>query len=68
MTASAPTRQQAATAREKLIVALDFATIREAEAFVAKLGDSVNFYKIGLELAYAQQAHRLRFSHQFRRY
>lgn len=41
-----------AAAREKLIVALDFATIREAEALVATLGDSAGFYKIGLELAY----------------
>ncbi len=52
MTASAPSQQQAATAREKLIVALDFATPREAEALVTTLGDSVSFYKIGLELAY----------------
>ena len=42
-----PTQQQAATAREKLIVALDFATSREAEALVTTLGDSVSFYKIG---------------------
>ena len=52
MSAAAPTLQQAATAREKLIVALDFATPREAEALVTTLGDSVSFYKIGLELAY----------------
>jgi orotidine-5'-phosphate decarboxylase len=51
MTAAAPTEQQAATARERLIVALDFATIWEAEALVTTLGDSVSFYKIGLELA-----------------
>ncbi len=50
MSAAAPTQQQAATAREKLIVALDFATSREAEALVTTLGDSVSFYKIGLEL------------------
>jgi orotidine-5'-phosphate decarboxylase len=52
MSPAAPTQQQAATAREKLIVALDFATPREAEALVTTLGDSVTFYKIGLELAY----------------
>jgi orotidine-5'-phosphate decarboxylase len=51
MNADALTQQKAATAREKLIVALDFATIQEAEALVATLGDSVSFYKIGLELA-----------------
>jgi orotidine-5'-phosphate decarboxylase len=50
MTAAAPTQQQAATAREKLIVVLDFATPREAEGLVTMLGDSVHFYKIGLEL------------------
>jgi orotidine-5'-phosphate decarboxylase len=44
--------QKMATAREKLIVALDFATPREAEALVTGLGDTVSFYKIGLELAY----------------
>ncbi|MDQ6704253.1 MAG: orotidine-5'-phosphate decarboxylase [Pseudomonadota bacterium] len=50
MNADALTQQKAA-AREKLIVALDFATPREAEALVTMLGDSVSFYKIGLELA-----------------
>lgn len=50
MSAAVPIPQNAA-AREKLIVALDFATIREAEALVTTLGDSVGFYKIGLELA-----------------
>jgi orotidine-5'-phosphate decarboxylase len=44
--------QKMAAAREKLIVALDFATPREAEALVTGLGDTVSFYKIGLELAY----------------
>jgi orotidine-5'-phosphate decarboxylase len=52
MTAAAHTQQQAAAAREKLIVALDFATPREAETLVTTLGDSVSFYKIGLELTY----------------
>jgi len=40
------------TAREKLIIALDFETPREAEALVSALGDGVSFYKIGLELAF----------------
>jgi orotidine-5'-phosphate decarboxylase len=52
MSAAVPTQQQAATARERLIVALDFATPRDAEALVTTLGDSVSFYKIGLEFAY----------------
>ena len=49
MNADAHTQQKAA-ARERLIVALDFATILEAQALVSALGDSVGFYKIGLEL------------------
>lgn len=40
-------------AREKLIVALDFDTIEEAEHFVDVLGDEVTFYKIGLCLQLA---------------
>ena len=38
--------------REKLIVALDLPTPEAAAAMVATLGDTVAFYKIGLELAY----------------
>jgi orotidine-5'-phosphate decarboxylase len=38
-------------ARDRLIVALDVSTPEEARALVAKLGDAVGFYKIGLELA-----------------
>ena len=37
--------------RERLIVALDVPTASEARAMVEKLGDSVAFYKIGLELS-----------------
>ncbi|MBO0733458.1 MAG: orotidine-5'-phosphate decarboxylase [Methylocapsa sp.] len=40
-------------AREKLIVALDFSTISEAERMVERLGDEVNFYKVGLGLQLA---------------
>ena len=36
--------------RERLIVALDVPTIAEAKALAESLGDSVRFYKIGLEL------------------
>lgn len=39
--------------RDRLIVALDLPTVAEAEAMVARLGDHVTFYKIGLELTYA---------------
>jgi orotidine-5'-phosphate decarboxylase len=38
--------------RDRLIVALDVATPEAAADLVARLGDSVSFYKIGLELAY----------------
>jgi orotidine-5'-phosphate decarboxylase len=40
-------------ARNRLIVALDVPTVAEAEAMVARLGDSVTFFKVGLELIYA---------------
>lgn len=36
----------------RVIVALDLPTIREAEAMIERLGPSVTFYKIGMELAY----------------
>lgn len=35
---------------EKLIVALDFSTSQEAENMITLLGDTVSFYKVGLEL------------------
>jgi orotidine-5'-phosphate decarboxylase len=35
---------------ERLIVALDLPTAKEARALVERLGDSVRFYKVGLEL------------------
>jgi orotidine-5'-phosphate decarboxylase len=37
-------------ARERLIFALDVATADEARSWIARLGDSVAFYKIGMEL------------------
>lgn len=39
--------------RDRLIVALDLSSIEAAEALIARLGDSVSFYKIGYQLAYA---------------
>jgi orotidine-5'-phosphate decarboxylase len=41
------------TARDRLIVALDFPEVEAAEALVQRLGASVAFYKIGLELVMA---------------
>ncbi len=38
------------SARDRLIVALDMPTVREASELVGALGESVTFYKIGLEL------------------
>jgi len=40
-------------ARERLIVALDVPTVGEAEKLVARLGDGVDFYKVGLQLVFA---------------
>ena len=40
-------------ARERLIVALDLPSVKAAESMVSKLGESVSFYKIGYQLAYA---------------
>jgi orotidine-5'-phosphate decarboxylase len=39
--------------RDRLIVALDLSSVEAAEAMVVRLGDSVTFYKIGYQLAYA---------------
>ena len=39
--------------RDRLIVALDLSSTEAAEALIARLGDSVTFYKIGYQLAYA---------------
>lgn len=39
--------------RDRLIVALDLPGVTEAEAMIARLGDSVSFYKIGYQLAFA---------------
>jgi orotidine-5'-phosphate decarboxylase len=46
-------RQMAPTPRERLIVALDVPSVAAAEAIVDRLGDTVAFYKIGYQLAYA---------------
>lgn len=43
----------ALSARERLIVALDVPSVAAAEAMVARLGESVWFYKIGYQLVFA---------------
>lgn len=40
-------------ARERLIVALDLPSVEAAESMVARLGESVLFYKVGYQLAFA---------------
>ena len=40
-------------ARDRLILALDFSSVEAAEALITRLGDSVTFYKVGYQLAYA---------------
>ncbi len=41
------------SADPRLIVGLDVPTVLEAEKIIASLGDAVNFYKIGYQLAFA---------------
>jgi orotidine-5'-phosphate decarboxylase len=41
------------TARDRLIVALDLPSVKAAEDMVSRLGDTVSFYKIGYQLAFA---------------
>src|SRR5215813_9445806 len=46
-------RPSSIASRDRLIVPLDLASLAAAEAMVARLGDAVNFYKIGYQLTYA---------------
>src|SRR5262249_39228677 len=39
--------------KDRLIVALDLPDTTQAQALIERLGDSVTFYKIGYQLAYA---------------
>jgi orotidine-5'-phosphate decarboxylase len=39
--------------RDRLIVALDLPSVKEAESMVKQLGDAATFYKIGYQLAFA---------------
>lgn len=41
------------TRTDSLIVALDMPTVSEARQLIGRLGDSVSFYKVGLELMFA---------------
>lgn len=42
-----------ASARDRLIVALDISSVDDARALIRRLGDEVSFYKIGYQLGYA---------------
>jgi orotidine-5'-phosphate decarboxylase len=41
------------TTKDRLIVALDMPVLDDARRLVNALGDTVNFYKVGLELLFA---------------
>jgi orotidine-5'-phosphate decarboxylase len=41
----------ALSARDRMIVGLDIASLKDAERMVARLGDAASFYKIGYELS-----------------
>ena len=43
-------------ADDRLIVALDVSTMDAVKEIVLSLGDSVSFYKVGMELFYAEGA------------
>jgi orotidine-5'-phosphate decarboxylase len=57
--ASLPVQRQNIQAGERLIVALDFETVEEAHRTVDRLGDTVSFYKIGLQLQLAPKLRQL---------
>ena len=40
-------------ADDRLIVALDVSSLEEMKSIVTSLGDSVSYYKVGMELFYA---------------
>ena len=50
MVAAAKLAQSAVKADPRLIVPLDLPSVAEAREMVAALGDSISFYKVGLEL------------------
>ena len=48
-------------ADERLIVALDVSTMDQMKDIVSSLGDSVSFYKVGMELFYAEGEQTVRY-------
>jgi orotidine-5'-phosphate decarboxylase len=57
----AETRRIVPEIRDKLIVALDVPTVRDADRIVEALADSVSFYKVGLQLQFAADGEGLRY-------
>ncbi len=54
-----PPRLDAPTARQRLIVALDTSAGADAKRWIETLGDSVEFYKVGMELIYGGEGFAL---------
>lgn len=54
MPAELTVMQRPMTSNERLIVALDFETSAQALALVDRLGENVRWYKVGMELFYAE--------------
>jgi orotidine-5'-phosphate decarboxylase len=52
MTSSAGSAAPMQDPRDRLIVALDLASVAEARAMVERIGDAATFYKVGYQLAY----------------
>jgi orotidine-5'-phosphate decarboxylase len=52
MTEANVTHASVTDIRDRVIVALDVSSVRDAEMLIEQLGDSITFYKIGMELAY----------------
>jgi orotidine-5'-phosphate decarboxylase len=61
-----PDAEKESDAAERLIVALDFASVREASAMVDRLGEAVSFYKIGPHLLFAEDESWLSFLKRLR--
>ena len=53
---------------DRLIVALDFSTLEEAKKLVLELGESVSYYKVGMELYYAAGNEAIKFLKEQRKH
>src|SRR5262245_29834219 len=57
-------REAGTNPRDRMIVALDLTSVKDAEAIVRRLGDTVSFYKFGYQLSFA---HGLAFAEELAR-